>query len=208
MALFSGITNALGLTEDPGKAAGMAQYTPYNINASYGQTNYDPATRTFNSSLDPRMQQMQQSLFGQFDQYDPNAYLQMLRQQAAPYEQQQSLGLENRLFSQGRLEHSAVDQPGGARRSLFDSFANADLQRQLGANQWAQQGRSGLMDQMGWFNALENSMWNPLAQQGQIGASGQQMAGQLYGNQSQFNSSMTNTIFENIAGGIMGGMFG
>lgn len=206
MGLFSPITDALGLTNDPGEAAGMAQYNPYNINASYGNVDYDPASRTFTSQLDPRMQQMQQSLFGEFGNYNADNYLSLLRQRAAPQNEANYQGLENRLFSQGRLDHSQAYQPGGAMRGLFDAQAQQDLGFQIGADEWAMNQRSNLMDQMGWFNQLESGLWNPLAQQGQIGAAGQRTAAGIYGNQQQFNSAMTHDIYKQIAGGIMGGI--
>lgn len=98
-------------------------------------------------------QNIQRRLLSQAGNIDPQQQLDLYRQMSAPFEEQQRLNLENRLFAQGRLGASAVDRPGGERRSLFDAQAQADLMRQTQAMDWANQQRGALLGQFGGLRA-------------------------------------------------------
>ena len=153
---------------DLGGATAAASFNPYDISTSYGSATYSPTDRTFTSQLDPRLQSAMSGLFSQYGAIDPAQQLNLMREQAQPYEQAQSLGLENRLFSQGLMGASKVDQPGGARRSLFDSFQNADLNRQIQAQQLAQQSQANILNQIFGLTNLEQSLFAPQASFGAI----------------------------------------
>ncbi len=85
---------------------------------------------------------------------DPTQQLNLFRKMAAPFEEQQRLGLENRLFAQGLMGASTVDDPGGARRSLFDAQAQADLMRQTQAVDWANRERQQALNQYGMLQGM------------------------------------------------------
>lgn len=98
---------------------------------------------------------LQSQLLGELSAIDPRQQLNLFRQMAAPFEEQQRLGLENRLFAQGLMGASTVDKPGGARRSLFDAQAQADLMRQTQAMDWANQQRQSVLGQYGNLRGLD-----------------------------------------------------
>ena len=124
-----------------------------------------------------------------------------MREQAAPYEQAQYQGLENRLFSQGLLGASKVDQPGGPRRSLFDSFANADLNRQIQAQQLAQQSQASILNQIFGLTNLEQSLFAPQATFGSI----QTGAGANVANLQAQEASFIPNLFGNLlSSGVQG----
>jgi len=175
MSLFQ----TLGLAPDLSGAIAGAKFDPYNIQTGMGGLRYDEGSRTFTSQLDPALQATRQGLLSQYGQIDPAQQLSLYRQQAQPYEEQQRLGLESRLFSQGQLGHSAVDRPGGARRSLFDAQAQADLQRQAMAQQWAQQQQQGILGQLQGIQGFEKGLFGMGQGMGQLGMQGQQMQTQL-----------------------------
>ncbi len=68
----------------------------------------------------------------------------LLRQQAQPFEAQQRLDMESRLFKQGLLGASQPYTSTGAMGSLFREQAQADVQRQLVAQQQALQNLLGI----------------------------------------------------------------
>lgn len=205
MGLLTDITDAFGLTDSKAgeEAAKMAQFNPYNIRSSYGSLDYDRANRTFTSSMDPRLQGITSGLFSRYGQVSPEQQLSLFRQQAAPFNEQAMLNLENRLFSQGRLDHSALDQPGGARRGLFDSILNQDLQFQLMAEQQAQQAQNNYLNQILGLTGLEQNLFNAGMGMGQIGIQGQIAGANAYLSNSQFTADMTKQIVDSIAGGAM-----
>ena len=176
MSLFE----ALGLVPDYGEAIEAAQQDPLNVRSLFGGLTYQDGRVT--TQLAPELQQQVTGIYERLGQIDPSQQLGLLRQQAAPYEQQQRLDLENRLFSQGLMGASVVDRPGGARRSLFEAQAGSDLQRQLLAEQMAQQQRASLFGELqniygmeqGLFGAAygypqNNQVSNLLAQQAGFG---------------------------------------
>lgn len=150
---------ALGLVPDFGPALEAAKFNPVNTQGLFGGVSWNPQTRTFSSNLDPRLTGIQNTLFSQFGQANPEAEYALMQQMAAPYREQQMLGLENRLFSQGLLGASMVDQPGGARRSLFDAFANQDLGMQQQAIQSARTNQINLLNQIFGLQNMENSLF-------------------------------------------------
>jgi len=194
MSLFE----AIGLVPDMDKAIAASQFDPYNIEASFGSLGFDEATNTFTSSLSPEFQQMLGDWTTQMQNIDPQKQFEMMQAQAAPYEQQQQLGLENRLFSQGLMQHSAQDQPGGARRSLFDSQQNAMMQRQLGAQDWASSNRQNLLNSILGIQGMESGLFNMGMGMGSIGMQGQMQASNLMGQQA--------TAGSNIMGNVLGGL--
>ena len=168
-----------GLLEpDLSGAINAAKFDPFNIQTSFGSATYDEESRTFTSGLGEDYGAIQDSLVNQLKQIDPAQQLALFRQQAQPYNEQMGLNLENRLFSQGLTQASGVDQPLGARRSLFDSFANQDLQFQQLAQQQALQQQTGLMNQLFGLNQMEQGLFAPQATFGglQTGAGSNQAA--------------------------------
>lgn len=198
-----GLTDALGLTTNPYIAADMAAYNPYAINTGYGGAAYDAQNRRFQSSLSPQFQAMQQGLFNQYAGMSPDNYLNLMRQRAAPGNQAAYEGLENRLFSQGRLDHSQVNQPGGAMRGLFDSFANQDLGFQLSADQMSDQFQNSIMDRLFGLAGLEKSLYDPLYQQGSLDVQASGNAANAFANQANSNQNMIGGI----VGSVLGGLF-
>ena len=198
-----GLTDSLGLTTNPYIGADMAAYDPYAINTGYGGAAYDAQNRRFQSSLSPQYQQLQQGLFNQYNSYDPNNYLSLMRQRAAPGNQANYQGLENRLFSQGRLDHSQVYEPGGAMRGLFDAQQQQDLGFQLSADQMSNQFQNSIMDRLFGLAGLEKSLYDPLYQQGSLDVQASGNAAQAFSNQAGQNQSG----ITGIVGSVLGGLF-
>lgn len=201
MGLFDSAFDMLGLGPDLSGAINTAAYNPYNVQTSYGGLTYDDQNRTFTSALSPELQGIQSGLFSQYGQVNPNQQLDLFRQQAAPYNEAQYLDMENRLFSQGRLGHSQVYNPGGQMRGLFDAQANQDLQFQLMAQQQAQQAQQNYLNQILGISNMENSLFNASMGQGQIGMQGQLQQSQL---QAQQDAFMPNAIW-GLGGAALGG---
>ena len=208
MALFSGITDALGLTTDPDKYSQMAQFNPYNIRSSYGSLAYDPSTRTFTSSVNPEISRLQSQFLSRMGQTSPESELGLFRQMAEPYNRAASEGLENRLFSQGRLDHSQVYEPGGAMRGLYDAFSQQDLgfQQRALANSRAEEQR--LMDNYRSLFGFDTSLFNMGQGMGSLQVQGAGNAAQVGAGVSMSNNAMMKEIYDSIAQGIMGGMGG
>ena len=194
MGLLSSITDAIGLTDTGAMeaAAQAAQFNPYNVESSYGSLGYNPATRTFTSSIspdiqrlqaqqlfragstdpalaqlqrgfftgataeDPRLSALQSRYFDQLGQVSPTQELDLFRQQAAPYNQAASQAVENRLFSQGRLDHSQAYRPGGVMRGLWDAQAQQDLGFQQQAIQNARAREAQLLGQFSGVRGLQS----------------------------------------------------
>ena len=231
MGLLTGFTDALGLTDSgaAAEAAAMAQFKPYNINTTFGGVNYTAPTGPqitsyetvpdgfggvtkkpiwseatpgeFSTSLDPRLLGLSTAAMNELGQINPAQQLSLFRQQAAPFEEQQRLGLENRLFAQGRLDHSQVDQPGGIRRGLFDAQANADMMRQLQARDWANQQRAALLGQIGTIQGMEQGLFGPAMGMGQLGQAGSTAAAQMM---MQGSMNTQNFFGSLLGGGLMG----
>ena len=209
MGLLSGVSDALGLTPDLSGAIGAAAFDPFNIQTSFGSATYDEDSRTFTSGLGEDYGAIQDSLVNQLKQIDPAQQLALFRQQAQPYNEQQGLNLENRLFSQGLTQASGVDEPLGARRSLFDSFANQDLQFQQLAQQQALQQQTGLMNQLFGLNQMEQGLFAPQATFGQIQTgAGANQAGLMAQQASFLPNLVGNIIAGGVQGAAMGGMMG
>ena len=198
------IGETLGLTPDLSGAIKAAEFNPYNINTSYGSLNYDKDSRTFTSQLDPALQGIQQGLFSQYGQVDPTQQLALMRQQAAPFQQQSMLNMENRLFKQGLTQASVVDQPGGARRSLFDSIMNQDLSMQLQAQQQAQQEQTNYLNQILGISGLEQNMFRSGMGMGQLGMQGQSNVASLMMQQAQAESGLNQALFGGAVLGLSG----
>ena len=191
-----------GLLEpDLGPAQQAAEYDPYNINTSYGSLGFDESTGTFNSKLSPELMSIQSGLFGQYGQVSPEQQLELMRTQAAPYNQAATQGLENRLFSQGRLDHSQVYEEGGAMRGLFDAQANQDLQFQMMAEQQAQAAQMNYLNQILGLQGMESSLYNASMGQGSLGMQGQMQQSNL---QAQQDAFLGNALF-GLGGAALGG---
>ena len=210
MGLLTGITDAIGLTDSKAgqRAADAARFNPYNINTTFGGIDYDPHTRMFTSSIDPRLSRYAGGLMGEIGGINPNQQLDLYRQLSAPYEQAQYQNLENRLFSQGRLGAGMEYQPGGSMRGLFDSFQQADLMRQTQAYDWANAQRNAILGQIAGIQGMEMGLFSPAQQMGAIGAQGQIAGGQMMLSNSQFTADMTKQIVDSIAQGITSGFTG
>lgn len=191
------------LVPDMGGAADAAEFKPYNIQSSYGDLAFDPATRTFTSSLDPGLARLQSSYRSRLGSVSPAQELSLFRQQAAPYNEAAALNLENRLFSQGRLDHSQVYQPGGAMRGLFDAQAQQDLAFQQQAISNAMAREAQLYNQYTGLFAPEQSLFNMGMGMGNIGMQGQLQQSQLRGQEAQY---MPNLMSSLLGGGLMGFM--
>ena len=150
------VGSALAPDAPSGGGGGGPQRVP--INTSFGGTDLSGASANVN--LSPEMLDIQQQIYGQYGQATPDSLFNLMQQQIAPYREQRALGLENRLFSQGLMGASRVDQPGGARRSLFDSFGNQDLQMQLAARGQAMNEQTSLFNQLTGISNIENQMLN------------------------------------------------
>lgn len=205
MSLFGSAMDFLGLTPDMGGAINAAQFNPYNVNQSTGSVNYDAASRTFNSQLNPQLQGIQQGLFSQYGAVDPTQQLNLMRQQAQPFNEQMGLNLENRLFKQGLTGASVVDQPGGARRSFFDSVLNQDMGFQMQAQQQAQQQQMAYLQQLLGISGMENNMFSNAMGMGGIGMQGQMQQSNLMG---QSAMAMPNLLGSLLGGAAQGFMMG
>jgi hypothetical protein len=206
MGLFDSAFETLGLVSDYDPAIQQAEFNPYNVNMSVGSLSYEPDSRTFSSQLAPEFQSLINQWLPQLSQIDPNQQLGLMRQQAAPFEEQQRLNLENRLFKQGILQHSAVDAPGGARRSLFEAQAGADVQRQMLAQQLATQQRQALLNQILGVQGLEGGLFSAGMGYGQLGQQSQLAQSQLMANQaSQIPNLTGNLLTGALTGWAMGG---
>lgn len=189
-------------------SAAIGKVKPTDIQTSLGGLTF--GDNVFTTALDPRLQQIQGGLLGQIEGLESGSTLGMLRQQAAPFEEQQRLALENRLFSQGLLGASGVDQPGGARRSLFEAQAQADLARQLQAQQLMMQQRGSLFGGLGAISGIERGLFGT-----SMGMFGQQL-GQTQAAQAplmqagQSTTSAMQGLVASALGGYMGsgGTFG
>ena len=126
-----------------------------------------------------------------------------MREQAQPYEQAQYQNLENRLFSQGRLGASAAYQPGGEMRSLFDSFANADLNRQLMAQQQAQQSQQAILNQIFGLTGLEQGLFNTQGMFGGLQTSAGANQASLMAQQAMAMPNLLGSLFSGAATGFM-----
>lgn len=197
-----GLTDALGLTTNPYIAADMASYDPYAISTGYGSASYNAQDRRFRSSLSPQYQDMQRGLFGEYNMMQPGQYLNLMRQRAAPANESAYLGMENRLFSQGRLGASQPYGEGGAMRGLMDSFANQDLGFQLSADQMSNQFRDSITDRLFGLAGLEKSLYDPLYQQGSLDVQASGNAAQAFSNQAGQNQSFIGGIFDSVLGGL------
>lgn len=134
------------MLDNASKLADNINFTPYTIKSSLGNTYQDPTTGAMVSELSPQWQQANNALLDNF--YGNLQYSQMDPMQASQYaynmgsqlnayqDEQNRLGLENRLLAQGMLGST-----GGASqmRALYDSMNQRDLGReaqslQLGQN--------------------------------------------------------------------------
>ena len=118
-------------------SAPSVAFNPANISTGAGSVNFDQGANTFTSALDPRLRDIQESMFAQglgfFDElstFDPDQFganvSDRLRNLAAPKEEQDRLNLENRLFKQGLLNSTL----GGERQeNLFSAQALAEEAR-------------------------------------------------------------------------------
>lgn len=162
------------------------QFTPYSISSGMGRTYVDPATGEMKSELAPEWQQAQGTLLDSF--YGNMQYATMDPMMASQYaynmgsnlnayqDEQNRLGLENRLLSQGMLGST-----GGANqmRALYDSMNQRDLAREaqslgLGQqllNNYQQRGLAAY--QPAWNTQTQFA--NQIGQSGQLG--GQAMQG-------------------------------
>ena len=115
-------------------------------------TQYDPATGRITASggnLDPFQAQLAQYAGTQLSQADSAAnqqkYLEMLRAQAQPYEQQITNSVNSNLFSRGRL--GAEDSTTGlAYRELAKGLSLADLGRQETALRFGEEQTQNIFD--------------------------------------------------------------
>lgn len=209
MGLLNDITDAVGLTntsgmEDAARAAAQSTQ-PWGLNTSFGSVTPDYQNKTLTGNVDPRFAGYQNRLFSQLGQVSPDQQLALMRQQAEPYNQAASQGLENRLFSQGRLDHSQVYQPGGAMRGLFDAQFNQDLSFQQQAQQQAwgreQQLLGSLLSSYGPEQSLFGQAFGGGAASGQGGMAGAQIL-------SQSAMQMPNLMSSLLGGATMGMMMG
>jgi len=129
-------------------------------------TQYDPATGQITASggnLDPFQGQLAQYAQSQLGQADSAAqqqkYLDLLRQQAQPYEQQVTNSVNNNLFSRGRL--GAEDSTTGlAYRELAKGLSLADLSRQTTALDYGQQETQNVFDRARLSGDLSSQLQN------------------------------------------------
>lgn len=180
--------NSLGnqAVQEAREMAPSMQFTPYSISSGMGRTYVDPATGEMKSEMSPEWQGAQDTLMDSF--YGNMQYASMDPMEASQYaynmgsnlnayqDEQNRLGLENRLLSQGMLGST-----GGASqmRSLYDSMNQRDLGREaqslgLGQdmlNQYQQRGIAAY--QPAWNQEMQFA--NQINQSGQLG--GQAMQG-------------------------------
>lgn len=201
MALLDSVTGFLGLTPDMSGVAEAMRFQPQSARTSFGSTYYDPETTTFGTNFDPRLQQARNRAIGRFIRATPDQQLSLFRQASEPQNQAMMQNLENRLFSQGRLDASQEYAPGGAMRGLFDSFNNQDLQFQLMANQEADRRAMNAMNQISGINNMELSLFNPALQFSGIANQAQQAQGQAL---MQGEMATSNFFGSLLGGGLMG----
>lgn len=166
------------------------KFTPYSINSGMGRSYVDPATGEMVSELAPEWQGAQDTLLNSFEgnmQYasmDPmeaSQYAYNMGSNLNAYQDEQNrLGLENRLLSQGMLGST-----GGANqmRSLYDSMNQRDLGReaqslQLGQGMLDSYQRRGLAAYQPAWNT-QQQFASQIGQSGTLG--GQQAAGNQWG---------------------------
>ena len=129
-------------------------------------TMYDPSTGVTTASggnLDPfqgQLAQYAQSQLGQADSAtQQQKYLDLLRQQAQPYEQQVTNSVNNNLFSRGRL--GAEDSTTGlAYRELAKGLSLADLNRQETALRFGEEQTQNIFDRARLSGDLSSQLQN------------------------------------------------
>jgi len=129
-------------------------------------TMYDPSTGVTTASggnLDPfqgQLAQYAQSQLGQADSgMQQQKYLDLLRAQAQPYEQQVTNSVNNNLFSRGRL--GAEDSTTGlAYRELAKGLSLADLGRQETALNFGEQQTQNIFDRARLSGDLSSQLQN------------------------------------------------
>ena len=175
--------------DNTGKAVNMSiaanPFTPMfqSLGAS-SLANAATAPGSYLYGADPELASAYQGLTGQGIVDSAQSRYSTLSELAKPQEQRAFNALENRLFARGQMGTSG----GGTQYEAFQNAANqADLQRQLSAQDWAQtnalnrfngalaavgSGQAGQANQwnigQGAFSGLQ-AMFNPLFQQAQIG---------------------------------------
>ena len=221
MGLFSGALEAIGLTPDLSGIAAQSGFNPVNIQSGTGSLAFDPESKTFTSQLSPELQQLQQGLFqqlGGFQQrapFDTEKALGLLREQAAPFEEQQRLNLEQRLFKQGLTGASMVNRPGGARGSLFQAQQSGDLARQLAAQQLSQQQQTTegnlqaqLMSQLFGIGGQEQGLFSAGQGFSQLEQQGRQNQANILMQQEMASSDLIGNLLGGAALGFATGGFG
>jgi hypothetical protein len=176
--------------DNAAKLAESIKFTPYNISSGMGRTYVDPATGEMKSELAPEWQNAQNALMGSFygnmqqanmDPMQASQYAYNMGSQLNAYQDEQNrLGLENRLLSQGMLGSTG----GGTQmRSLYDSMNQRDLAREA---QSLNLGQDMLNQYQNRALAAYNPAWNTqtqfanqVNQSGSLG--GQALQGQMAG---------------------------
>ena len=146
---------------------------------------YDPSTGVTTASggnLDPfqgQLAQYAQSQLGQADSgMQQQKYLDLLRAQAQPYEQQVTNSVNNNLFSRGRL--GAEDSTTGlAYRELAKGLSLADLGRQETALNFGEQQTQNIFDRARVSGDLASQLQNRSYLPGQLALSTAGAAGDL-----------------------------
>lgn len=204
------ITDTIGMTNvrRMEEAADAARFSPYNIQSGYGSLTYDPSQRLFTSSVSPDVQRLQDRYLLGLERISPQSELGIMREQAQPYNEALMTGMENRLFSQGRLDHSQVYAPGGPMRGLFDAMLNQDLifQQQARQNAWARE-QQLLRNYMGLF-APEQNLFQAGMGMGQIGMQGQMTGANILAESSEQLPKAMDSIIGGIMTYMMGGGIG
>jgi len=176
--------------DDAKQLASGLKFTPYNISSGMGRTYVDPATGEMKSELSPEYQAMQNTLGDSF--YGNMQYATMDPMQASQYaynmgsnltayqDEQNRLGLEDRLLAQGMLGSTGG---GHQMRALYDSMNQRDLGREaqslgLGQDMLTQYQNRGLAAYQPMLNT-QSQFGNQINQSGQLG--GQALTGQKYG---------------------------
>lgn len=176
--------------DNAAKLAESIKFTPYNISSGMGRTYVDPATGEMKSELAPEWQNAQNTLMDSFygnmqqanmDPMQASQYAYNMGSQLNAYQDEQNrLGLENRLLSQGMLGSTG----GGTQmRSLYDSMNQRDLAREaqsltLGQDMLNQYQNRALSSYNPAWNT-QQSFANQVGQSGSLG--GQSLQGQMAG---------------------------
>lgn len=206
---YGGLMRSAAELERAGReAAEMAKFKPYSVKTGTATSMFDPESRTMSYTLDPRVKEMQDFLYGQTEagraglaEYDPQAYAAevLAEQQAlqAPLREAEDIALRQQQLASGRIGLGVSPQAVGAgmlggavnpeqyRRDLARAQADAEAAvraRELGISE-KQRRQKELADMFNGATGIEKfgtDVMDAAARYGDLAARAGGTAGQLF----------------------------